>query len=345
MKPAAAPGDSVKRFVMPRLVRGIQAGSSSAAKARRWIPRTGRGMTSLILLTAAFVISAPAVAQDITPPGYAVPPLKSVGPDTPAKELFGRVDHPSSGREESIGFYTNGCIAGAKALPLGGPTWQVMRPSRNRYYGRTKLVSFIQRISKKVAANTSWPGLLIGDMSQPRGGPMLKGHASHQIGLDVDVWLRPMPTAEMNMQAREQIMSTNLVAANRIDLNAYYTKNTLQVLKIFATDPEVERVLVNPAIKRRLCMDAGADRGWLQKVRPVWGHDYHTHIRLGCTASDGSCKSQADVVPGDGCGKALDWWFTPGRLFPTPPKVPPKPAPPMTLAKMPKQCSAVLNAP
>lgn len=288
---------------------------------------------------------APAAAQDITPPGYAVPPLKSVSASTPAKDLFGRVEKPSAGREESIGFYTNGCLAGGKALPLSGATWQVMRPSRNRYYGRAKLVAFIQRISKKVAANTSWPGLLIGDMSQPRGGPMLKGHASHQVGLDADIWLRPMPTAEMNMQAREQIMSTNLLAANRTDLNEYYNKNTLEVLRIFATDPEVERVLVNPAIKRRICMDATGDRGWLQKVRPVWGHDYHTHIRLGCSGSDGSCKSQADVVPGDGCGKALDWWFTPGRLFPKPPAKPPKPAPPLTLAGMPKQCAAVLNGP
>lgn len=293
----------------------------------------------------ALVLASPAKAQDITPPGYAVPPLKSITASTPAKDLFGRVEKPSSGREESIGFYTKGCLAGGKALSLSGATWQVMRPSRNRYYGRAKLVAFIQRISKKVAANTSWPGLLIGDMSQPRGGPMLKGHASHQVGLDVDIWLRPMPTAEMNMQAREQIMSTNLVAANRTDLNEYYNRNTLEALRTLATDPEVERVLVNPAIKRRVCMDAKGDRGWLQKVRPVWGHDYHTHVRLGCSGSDGSCKSQADVVPGDGCGKALDWWFTPGRLFPRPPAKPPKPAPPLTLAGMPKQCAAVLNGP
>ncbi|WP_020181174.1 penicillin-insensitive murein endopeptidase [Methylopila sp. M107] len=303
--------------------------------------RFGAALSGALLGLAAL----PTSAQDITPPGFTLQSLKSVGAGTPAKELFGRAATPSQGREESIGFYTNGCMAGGKALPISGPTWQVMRPSRNRYYGRTKTVQFIQRISKRVAANTSWPGLLIGDMSQPRGGPMLKGHSSHQIGLDVDIWLRPMPTADLNMQAREQIMSTNLVAANRTDLNEYYNKNTLQVLKIFASDPEVERVLVNPAIKRRICQDAGSDRAWLQKVRPVWGHDYHTHIRLGCTGGDASCRSQADVVPGDGCGKALDWWFTPGRLFPRPPAKPPKPAPPLTLAGMPKACTAVLNGP
>jgi penicillin-insensitive murein DD-endopeptidase len=299
----------------------------------------------LALAATLLALSGPAGAQDVTPPGYALPPLQSVGAGTPAKELFARAEKPSAGRSESIGFYTNGCMAGGVALPLDGPTWQVMRPSRNRYWGRPQLIAFVQRLSKKVAAQTSWPGLLIGDMSQPRGGPMLKGHSSHQIGLDVDVWLRPMPTAAMTMPAREQIMSSTIVAANRADLNEYYTKNTLQVLKITAQDPAVERVLVNPAIKRRICQDAGADRGWLQKVRPVWGHDYHYHVRLGCQAGDGSCKAQADVVPGDGCGKALDWWFTPGRLFPRPPAKPPKPAPPLTLARMPKQCAAVLNGP
>jgi penicillin-insensitive murein endopeptidase len=44
-------------------------------------------------------------------------------------------------------------------------------------------VEFIEELSKRAAQN-GWPGLLIGDMSQPRGGPMLNGHASHQVGLD-----------------------------------------------------------------------------------------------------------------------------------------------------------------
>lgn len=312
-----------------------------AEEARSAVSKHAARLCGALLLST---LAAPAIAQDITPPGFSLQSIKA-SPATPAKELFGRVKTPSAGRDESFGFYTNGCMSGGVALPLSGPTWQVMRPSRNRFYGRPKLISFVQRISKRIAANTSWPGVLVGDLSQPRGGPMLKGHSSHQIGLDVDIWLRPMPGAEMSMAAREQIMSTNLVAANRSELNAYYNANTLEVLRTVAKDPEVERVLVNPAIKKRICQDASGDRGWLQKVRPVWGHDYHFHVRLGCSGSDSSCRAQADVVPGDGCGKALDWWFTPGRLFPRPPAKPPKPAPPLTLAGMPKQCAAVLNGP
>ncbi|MFD1703638.1 penicillin-insensitive murein endopeptidase [Methylopila henanensis] len=305
-------------------------------------------MTPRAALAAALVLVAAggaARAQDITPQGFRLPPMPPITATTPAKELFGRVTRPSEGRGRSLGFYSKGCLAGADALPLSGPTWQVMRPSRNRFYGRAQLVTYIQRLSKRVADTTAWPGILVGDMSQPRGGPMLKGHASHQIGLDVDVWLRPMPRVEMTMTQRETMMSTNVVAADRADVGAGWTPDHLKVIRAAALDPQVERILVNPAIKKAICRDARGDRGWVQKVRPQWGHDYHFHVRLGCPAGESSCKPQADVAPGDGCGKALDWWFTPGRLFPLPPKIPPKPRPPMTLKDMPAECTDVLRAP
>jgi hypothetical protein len=42
------------------------------------------------------------------------------------------------------------------------------------------------------ARDIGWgKGLYIGDISQPRGGPMTSGHASHQIGLDADIWMLP----------------------------------------------------------------------------------------------------------------------------------------------------------
>lgn len=290
----------------------------------------------------AFVGGA-ARAQDVRPPGFSLPPI-TAGPLTPAKELFGRVQRPNAGPDRSIGFYSNGCMSGGVALPLSGPTWQVMRPSRNRFYGRRRLIAMIQRVSKKVAAQTNWAGLLIGDMSQPRGGPMLGGHGSHQIGLDADIWLRQMPPQEIPMAQRETVMSSMVVAPNRIDVNGYFTPDTLGAIKAVATDPEVERVLVNPAIKRAICQRAKGDRSWLEKVRPNAGHDYHMHVRIGC-AGERSCRPQRDVVPGEGCGPALDYWFQPGILFPRPAPPPVKPPPPFTVAKLPGECAAVLYAP
>ena len=96
-------------------------------------------------------------------------------------------------RSRSIGSYARGCVAGAAAIPVDGENWQVMRLSRNRNWGHPQLIGFLQRFATRLPEINGWPGLLVGDISQPRGGPMLTGHASHQIGLDADIWLTPMP--------------------------------------------------------------------------------------------------------------------------------------------------------
>src|SRR5215207_10983015 len=107
-------------------------------------------------------------------------------PSTPAKELFGRKPTPVAMEARSIGYYTHGCLAGGKALPINGKTWQVMRLSRNRNWGHPNMVRFLEKLADK-GTKVGWRGLLVGDMSQARGGPMLTGHASHQVGLDADI--------------------------------------------------------------------------------------------------------------------------------------------------------------
>lgn len=124
--------------------------------------------------------------------------------DRPAKEVFGHIDLPSANSSQPIGSYAKGCQSGAIAMPADGPTWQAMRLSRNRNWGQPQLISFLERFSQD-AQKIGWPGLLLGDISQPRGGPMLTGHASHQIGLDVDVWWRPMPNPRLTVQQRETL--------------------------------------------------------------------------------------------------------------------------------------------
>ena len=132
-----------------------------------------------------------------------LPPLKNPdAPSTPAKELFARKSTPSPGPPRSIGGDFDGCLAGAVSLPITGPTWQVMRPSRNRNWGHPQLIRFIERFATN-AKKVGWNGLLVGDMSQPRGGPMLCDHASHQVGLNVDIWFAPMPDHVQSREERE----------------------------------------------------------------------------------------------------------------------------------------------
>jgi penicillin-insensitive murein endopeptidase len=261
----------------------------------------------------------------------------------PAKVLFGHVETPSSGKTRSIGFYAKGCLAGAVPLPLDGPHWQVMRLSRNRHWGEPQLVSYIEQLSSD-AAKGGWPGLLVGDMSQPRGGPMPTGHASHQIGLDVDIWAMPMPDHTLSAEEREKMSAVSLLVPGRLAVDPRKWSDAYgRLLKQAVSYPNVERIFVSAAIKQKLCDTAGSDRAWLRKLRPWWGHDDHFHVRLACPPGMAGCEAQNPVGPGDGCGTELASWFKPPPKPKPGPKVPVKPKPELTLANLPAACGSVLN--
>jgi penicillin-insensitive murein endopeptidase len=267
-------------------------------------------------------------------------------PDNAAKRIFGAARTPAPLEARSIGFYSRGCLAGAEALPLDGQTWQVMRTSRNRMWANPVLVEFLEKFAGEVPRQVGWPGILVGDMSQPRGGPMLTGHASHQVGLDADLWLTPMPERRLSQGARETMSAVNMVAPDwmRVDPKVW-TVGQLKVIRLAAKDTRVERIFVNPAIKKALCEGAGRDREWLSKVRPMWGHNYHFHIRLRCPAGDATCTPQTPPQPGDGCGKEVDDWLAlQHRAIFGPKHKPRKPKPPLTMADLPDACRAVAGA-
>jgi penicillin-insensitive murein endopeptidase len=182
-------------------------------------------------------------------------------------------------------------------------------------------------------------------MSQPRGGPMITGHASHQIGLDADIWLLPSPNHILSAQERETISAVSMLkpGTREIDPNVWSLPRA-RLIQRAAMDPAVARIFVNPAIKKALCSQATGDRSWLHQVRPWYGHDYHFHVRLACPKDAVGCKDQDPPPAGDGCGADLAWWLGPEpyKPDPGPPKPPP---PPMKLADLPPECSQVLVAP
>lgn len=307
-------------------------------------PARGHGPRAWLAALALMTLLAPAAAMaqenGAQEAARRAAALKSLPADA-AKRLFGLETTPAPLAARSIGAYSRGCLAGAVALPVDGDTWQVMRLTRNRNWGHPDLIAFLERFAKKVPAINGWPGLLVGDIAQPRGGPMLTGHASHQLGLDADVWLTPMPPRRLARGEREEMSATNVVAGdwNDVDPRAW-TPQHAALLKAVARQREVARVFVNPAIKRALCREAGNDRGWLGKIRPTYGHNYHFHIRLACPAGEHGCRDQDPPPKGDGCGKDLDWWFSYEARHPKP--TPPRP--PLTLADLPAECRSVLTA-
>ncbi|MBP7000910.1 penicillin-insensitive murein endopeptidase [Amaricoccus sp.] len=258
-----------------------------------------------------------------------------------AQALFAAKSTPTDHRATPIGGYSRGCIAGAVQLPESGPTWQAMRLSRNHHWGHPEMIAFIERLSRE-ATRYGWAGLYVGDIGQARGGPV-KGHASHQIGLDVDIWTLPATRLDLSRAQRESLSSNTIKAANQREVNGNWTPALAAIVETAARDPEVERIFITAPAKLAMCADAKrSDREWLRKVRPWWGHDDHFHVRLKCPPGAAGCIANDPIPPGDGCADAV-WWVTEALEPPDPnAPVPPK-RPPLRLADLPEQCAAVLN--
>lgn len=265
-----------------------------------------------------------------------------------AKQLFGHQTLPAEISAASHGFYSKGCLGGAVGMPMDGPNWQVMRLSRNRRWGHPELIKTIQELSFK-AKSDGWNGILVGDISQPRGGPMLTGHRSHQIGLDADLWFTPMPNKRYTYRQREDTSAISMLKRRSVYVDdKKWTKAHERILYHAAKFPTVERILVHAGIKKKLCDTVTGDRSWLNKIRPYYGHHYHFHVRLGCQPGSPYCKRQNPTGSDIGCGAKLDWWFKvafapkkPSKK-PKKPKTKPKVRKVTTLSDLPNKCKAVL---
>ena len=273
-----------------------------------------------------------------------------------AANLFSAKDLPTGQKAMPIGTYAKGCAAGNIELPESGPSWQAMRLSRNRNWGHPVLVSYLEDLSV-AATQAGWNGLYIGDLGNPRGGPMNSGHASHQMGLDADIWFLKPARLNLSVAEREEISSISIRTDDQLRVNENWDPSYTAVLKAAASDPRVDRIFVAAAIKIEMCRTAKAsDKKWLQKIRPEAAHQDHFHVRLKCPKGASLCQTQKPTVSdlsngGSGCDDTLAWWVSDAYLHPEKlpkPKKPAKPAPKkkgarqLTMADMPKQCAAVL---
>ena len=211
---------------------------------------------------------------------------------------------PSAERSEAIGGYSNGCLRGARALPESGEGFRSIRRFRNRYYGHSELVDFVTVLGKKIVAD-ELRTVLVGDMSQPRGGLMDYGHRSHQLGLDVDIWFaKPKKTK----RSKDKYFYSLVDRKSEKIATKHWNENVIALLKHAASDERVSRIFVHWVIKHQLCKDVSGERSWLRKIRAWWGHDKHFHVRLECPKGSRNCRSQGKIKAGDGCG--AERWFS-----------------------------------
>lgn len=133
----------------------------------------------------------------------------------------------------------------------------------SRQYGLAETIRALQTIGAKwFAAYPKGPSIGIGEISL-KGGGDISGHASHEKGVDVDIWLmrkdhRKEPTNYKNPEYSRPLTQelVNLIRVNTV----------LKVERIYFNDPQV------------------------QGVRPWAGHDNHLHVRF-CAPGDSSCIS------------------------------------------------------
>jgi len=248
---------------------------------------------------------------------------------------------PTPGPARAIGAAWDGCLAGAVALPWDGAGFEVIHPSRHRYFGHPATVAFVERLGRRARA-AGLPLFYVGDMAQPRGGPMAYGHAAHQNGLDVDIWFTGDTVSGLSVAARDALEPPSMVLADqrRVD-PARFGPQQVRLLRLAAHDPAVDRIFVNPAIKQALCRGYGGmdnDRRWLRRIRPWYGHRGHFHVRLKCPPGSRLCRSQPPSPPGDGCAPAVFAWWS-RALSKPPPPVRSRPA-----APLPAACQALAPA-
>jgi penicillin-insensitive murein DD-endopeptidase len=260
----------------------------------------------------------------------------SSGPVSSAPAFSG----PAPGPLQIIGGpNTGGCIAGAVSLPPDGIGFQAIHLDRSAFWGAPQTIAHLELFGRE-ASEAGLPALLMEDISQPRGGPMPGGHVSHQIGLDADVGLDMRPRPPLPAAERDTAELRSLVRSDGRDIDpAAWSPRVVTLLRMATALPDVDRILVNAAIKQQLCREVTGDRSWLHLIRPWYGHAAHMHIRFRCPADQADCVQAPPPPPGDGCDATLQWWFDQLNV-PAKPSAPSEPSMPPAA---PAACKAILG--
>ena len=203
---------------------------------------------------------------------------------------------------ESIGDYSLGCLRGAQTF-TGKEKGVVLAKNNNgNFWGHPVLINLLTRMGAEF--DKSNQNIIIGDLSQKLGGPILGKHKSHQTGLEVDVWFRILSNNDKSSLKITETDSMNVFKELGVD--------QIKLIKYLAQDATVDRIFINPVFKKQLCDDNGpsklsiSDQG---KIRAYWRQDSHTHVVLKCPQDSPLCISLTPLPEGGGCGGHIKWWL------------------------------------
>jgi Penicillin-insensitive murein endopeptidase len=225
--------------------------------------------TLVALALAGCGVEAGKAAQEEAPPpppeAQPAPPPQALPPQPPPTEAVGPAPRPRS-RALGLPFHRGRLVDGVPFPPVGADhfTWDpVLKQSPNRVWRRYGTDRTVSRVLAALAAfrdaHPQAPPVGVGDLSRPRGGSFGKrygglGHASHQNGLDVDVYY---PRVDRRLEAPRRPRDVDRALAQAL---------VDEFVRAGATD-----VFVGPSLRLR------GPRG---VVAALVHHDDHLHARF-----------------------------------------------------------------
>lgn len=215
----------------------------------------------------------------------------------------------AEGNSESVGTYNNGCMIYPSELPQNGEGYRSPRFSRRHNFANPEMLKFIDDLSYRVKEKYG-KQILVSDISKNNGGPIPFLHSSHQTGLDADIWYRLYdPQQNLTQDDLENLQPVNMVSKDWKNISEFWSVDNEDILRTAAQDSKVDRIFVNPVIKKQFCSKY-KNEPWQAKIRPWWRHNEHFHVRLKCPANSPECEMKGDPIKGSGCDGTLDWWFS-----------------------------------
>jgi len=195
--------------------------------------------------------------------------LAAAAPAAARTDQSGEPAYPTITWHESrpLGVWWSGALRGGVQLPSEGPDWFTWDPVRKsspnrgwRRWGTDRLVLTVTAVLAEYRlAHPFSPRVGVGDLSRRHGGEFGRrfgglGHASHQNGLDADVYYPRVDGLELRAYKPELV---DRVAAQEL------------VDRFVAAGAKV--VYVGPHLGLK---------GPRRKVVPLVYHDDHLHVRL-----------------------------------------------------------------
>lgn len=178
--------------------------------------------------------------------------------------------------------------------------------------------------------------VLIGDMGMPAGGRFNGGHASHQTGLDVDIFLQ-LPKTRWTSAQLLRPQALDLVSRDgKHVVSTLWKPEIFSLIKLAAQTKTSHAFLLIRRLNNNFALMRAPIATGCAKCGPGFQHRAHMHVRLRCPADSLECEDQPLPPPGDGCGAELQSWFEPPKPGTTKPE---KKTPP----PLPPSCRALLD--